>query len=168
MAARRTRSGNSPALVAARESGIDHTIHEFDHNSTNTDYGQEAVRELGCDPSQVLKTLVWQVDGKPCLALVPVPDQVSAKKLAAALGQRRASLASSSQAERLTGSVVGAISPLGLKRPLPVVVDDSVAAHATVFVSAGRRGVEIELSPDDLIALTSGRLAAISLGSSEK
>lgn len=162
MTAKPARRGNSPALVAVREAGIEHVVVEFTHDASARDYGDEAVRALGCDPMQVFKTLVWQVDGTVHLAVVPVPTQVSPKRLAAAVGGRRAALADESVAERISGSVVGAISPLGMRRVVPVVVDVAALDCDEVYVSAGRRGVELGLNPQDLITLTQAVVAPIS------
>lgn len=165
MKAKRAKAGNSPALAAARDAGIAHTVHRFEHDPAHESYGVEAARALGCNPAQVFKTLVWLADDSACLALVPVPEQVSAKRLAAALGKRRAVMAQTTDAERLSGSVVGAISPLGLRRPVPVVLDESARSLERLYISAGRRGVEIEMNPRDLIELTSALVAPITLGS---
>ncbi|MEJ2864203.1 aminoacyl-tRNA deacylase [Actinomycetospora sp. OC33-EN07] len=129
-----------------------------------TAYGTEAAEALGLDPGRVLKTLVAEVDGTPVLAMVPVAGTLDLKALAAARGGKRAVMADATAAQRLTGYVVGGIAPLGTRQPLDVVVDLSVAEHTTVYCSAGRRGLQMELAPDDLVAATGGQLAEIGAG----
>ena len=124
-------------------------------------YGQEAALALGVNPRQVLKTLLADVDGRPTVAVVPVDGSLDLKALAAAVGGKRASLADPAAAERVTGYVVGGISPLGQRRRLPTVVDESALAWATVLVSAGRRGLDVELAPADLVRLTGAVTAAV-------
>ena len=124
-------------------------------------YGQEAALALGVDPRQVFKTLLADVDGRLIVAVVPVDGSLDLKALAAALGGKRASLAEPAAAERVTGYVVGGISPLGQRRRLPTVVDESALAWATVLVSAGRRGLDVELAPADLVRLTGAVTAAV-------
>lgn len=155
------RSGTR-ALTRLIDSGTEHTVHEFRHDPAVSDFGHEAARQLQVDPSQVFKTLMWQVDDGFCVGIVPVAGRTAPKKLAAAIGARRAQLADAAVAERLSGSVVGAISPLGLRQSLRVVIDSSALNHDQVFVSAGRRGLEISLSPHDLIQLTDATVAPIS------
>ncbi|WP_129839255.1 Cys-tRNA(Pro) deacylase [Streptomyces sp. RFCAC02] len=162
--ARRQRSagtGGTPATVAAARAGISFTVHSYEHDPAAPSYGGEAAEALGTDPRRVFKTLVAEVDGALTMALVPVAGQLSLKALAAAVGGKRAAMADPAAAERTTGYVRGGISPLGQRRRLPTVLDASAAGHATVFVSAGRRGLEIELSPADLAALTGATSAPI-------
>jgi Cys-tRNA(Pro)/Cys-tRNA(Cys) deacylase len=154
-------SASTPALARLVDEGIDHTVHEYAHDPRATDFGAEAARQMDVDPTKVFKTLIWHVDDSFCVAIVPTSGNTAPKMLAAALGARRADLVDSTVAERLSGSVVGAISPLGLRRALPVVVDSSALDHDRIFVSAGRRGVEVSLSPADLIELTSATVATI-------
>ena len=144
------------------DTGTEHTVHEFRHDPTITNYGLEAAQQLNAEPSQVFKTLIWQIDDDYCVGIVPVSVSTAPKKLAAAIGARRAQLADTVVAERLSGSVVGAISPLGLRRNLPVVIDSSALDHDQIYISAGRRGLEIALSPHDLIALMDATVASIS------
>lgn len=152
---------STPALVRLLDNGIDHTVHEYEHDPRATDFGAEAARQMDVDPAQVFKTLIWHVDDDFCVAIVPTSGNTAPKKLAAAVGARRADLVDASVAERLSGSVVGAISPLGLRRALPTVVDSSALDHDRIFISAGRRGVEVSLSPVDLIDLTNATVAPI-------
>jgi Cys-tRNA(Pro)/Cys-tRNA(Cys) deacylase len=146
----------TPAIVAAERAGIWFAVHEYAHDPKAGSYGLEAAEKLGVDPDRVLKTLVVDVGGTLTVAVVPVAAQLDLK----ALG-KRATMADPKLAERTTGYVAGGISPLGQRKPLPTVVDESVLAFATVHVSAGRRGLEIELAPDDLLALTAGEARPI-------
>lgn len=155
-------SASTPALTLLNERGIAHSVHEFHHDPRATDFGLEAAIELGVDPERIFKTLVWLADDAPAVAICPVASTVSPKKLAAALGARRSQMAPVAVAERLSGSVVGAISPLGLRRRLPSVLDDSALVHEHIYVSAGKRGVEVRIAPQDLVDLLSARVAAIS------
>jgi Cys-tRNA(Pro)/Cys-tRNA(Cys) deacylase len=124
-------------------------------------YGREAAAALGVDESRIFKTLVVSLDGRLALAIVPVAASLDLKRLAAALGGRRADLADPVEAERATGYVIGGISPLGGRRRLPVVVDAGATAHATILVSAGRRGLQVELAPADLVRATDALVAPI-------
>lgn len=148
--------------MAARRAKIAFTLHSYEHDPAATSYGLEAATALGLPPERVFKTLVASVDGKLTVAVVPVASSLDLKALAAAVGGKRAALADQRDAERATGYVAGGISPLGQKRRLPTYVDASAEAFATVHVSAGRRGLEIELAPADLLRLTSGTLAPLS------
>ena len=156
------------AVELVRRSGVEHHIHAYEseehhgrERNARPSYGREAAAVLGIDPGRVYKTLVASVDGRLILAVVPVDRDLDLKALAGAAGGRRAELADPAAAERATGSVVGGISPIGSRRPLPVIVDDSASIHATVFVSAGRRGLQLELSPADLVSLAGANIAAI-------
>ncbi|GAA4667806.1 Cys-tRNA(Pro) deacylase [Streptomyces chumphonensis] len=160
--ARKTRGGGgTPATVALTAAGVAFTVHAYPHDPAAGSYGEEAARALGMDPARVFKTLVAEVDGALTVAVVPVTGPLDLKALAAAVGGKRAVMADPAAAERSSGYVRGGISPLGQRRPLPTVVDVSARAHTTVCVSAGRRGLEIELAPADLIAQTGARTAAI-------
>ncbi len=151
----------TPAVLAAKRAGIDFTLHEYQHDPGTASYGLEAAEKLGLDPAQVFKTLVARVDGQLTVALVPVARTLDLKALAAAVGGKRAAMAELTDAERATGYVAGGISPLGQKKRLPMVVDASALALARMHVSAGRRGLEIELAPADLIRLCAARTASI-------
>jgi Cys-tRNA(Pro)/Cys-tRNA(Cys) deacylase len=146
----------TPAIRAAEKAGVPFTLHEYAHDPRASSYGLEAAEKLGLDPARVFKTLVADVDGALTVAIVPVAAQLDLK----ALGKRVA-LADTKLAERTTGYVAGGISPLGQRKRLPTVLDDSALGFATIHVSAGRRGLEIELAPADLLALTGGHAAAI-------
>ena len=152
----------TPATTAARRAGIEYAVHEYDHDPRAPAYGLEAAERLGLDPTRVLKTLVAALDGEAyAVALVPAEQQLDLKALAAAAGAKRAAMADPADAERATGYVVGGISPLGQRRRLPMFVDSSAPAEGSVYVSAGRRGLEIELLLEDLLRLTGGRQAPI-------
>jgi Cys-tRNA(Pro)/Cys-tRNA(Cys) deacylase len=146
----------TPAIVAVERAGIVFAVHEYAHDPKAASFGLEAAEKLGVDPARVLKTLVADVDGTLMVAIVPVAAQLDLK----ALG-KRVTMADSKLAERTTGYVAGGISPLGQRKPLPTVIDESAFGFETVHVSAGRRGLEIELAPADLLALTGGRALPI-------
>jgi Cys-tRNA(Pro)/Cys-tRNA(Cys) deacylase len=142
----------TPAIVAAEKAGVVFSVHEYAHDPAPQSYGLEAAEKLGVDPARVFKTLVADVDGTLTVAIVPVAAQLDLR----ALG-KRVTMADPKLAERTTGYVAGGISPLGQRKSLPTVIDDSASAFETIYVSAGRRGLEIELAPADLLALTGGR-----------
>jgi Cys-tRNA(Pro)/Cys-tRNA(Cys) deacylase len=142
---------------------VAHTLHTYDpEHAEGQGYGEAAVAALGQDPRQVFKTLVARVDGTLTVAVVPVAGSLDLKALAAATGGRKATMADPADAERTTGYVLGGISPLGQRKALPTVVDESALDFPTVMVSAGRRGLQVELAPADLVRLTRARTAAIS------
>jgi Cys-tRNA(Pro)/Cys-tRNA(Cys) deacylase len=154
----------TPAVRALERAGVPFSLHEYDPASTGSGahgYGAVAVAALGADPAQVFKTLVARVDGALTVAVVPVSGQLDLKALASAAGGRKAAMADPADAERATGYVRGGISPLGQRKQLPTVVDDSALGFGTVLVSAGRRGLQVELPPADLVRLTRARTAAI-------
>ena len=148
------RAGGTPATVALTRAGVEFTLHEYDHDPRATSFGLEAADALGLDPARVFKTLMAAVDGSLTVAVVPVSGQLDLKALARAVGGSRATMAEQAAAERATGYVAGGISPIGQKRPHPTVVDSSALEHPTVFVSAGRRGLDLEISPADLVRIT--------------
>ena len=152
----------TPAINAARKAGVAHRIHEYHHDPAAESFGLEAAEKLGVPPARVFKTLVAEMDdGRLVVGIVPVATSLNLKALAAAAGAKRAEMAEMKKAERSTGYVAGGISPIAPKKRLPTVLDASAAGHATIFVSAGRRGLEIELAPADLLELTGGKLAEI-------
>jgi Cys-tRNA(Pro)/Cys-tRNA(Cys) deacylase len=139
----------TPATRAARQTDAAFSLHEYRHDPAGEAYGPEAAAALGVDPARVFKTLVVDRDGTLTVCILPVAEQLDLR----ALG-KRAAMAVPERAERVTGYVAGGISPLGQRRPSPTLVDDSALAYETVFISAGRRGLEIELAPTTLIDLT--------------
>ena len=152
----------TPAINAAHKAGIVYRVHKYEHDPGAASYGLEAAEKLGVAPDRVFKTLVAELDdGRLAVGIVPVAASLNLKTLAGALGARRAEMADMTKAERATGYVAGGISPLGQKKRLPIVIDESAAALATMYVSAGRRGLEIELSPQDLARLTNARFVAL-------
>lgn len=154
----------TPATVAATRAGIPFAVHDYPHDPAAASYGEEAAEALGVPATRVFKTLVASVDGQLTVAVVPVAGVLDLKALAAAVGGKRAAMADPAEAERATGYVLGGISPVGQRRRLPTVVDSSALGFETVFVSAGRRGLEIELGPRDLVRLTSAATAEIGRG----
>ena len=151
----------TPATKLLTSAGVRFVEHEYEHDPKATSFGLEAAEKLGVDPSQVFKTLIANVDETFAVAIVPVSKQVSLKSLSRALSAKRASMADPVQAARLTGYVVGGISPLGQKRLLATVIDASASDFETILVSGGRRGFDIELSPNDLANLLSAVFADI-------
>jgi Cys-tRNA(Pro)/Cys-tRNA(Cys) deacylase len=153
----------TPAVRALERARVAHTLHSYDpEHAEGHGYGEAAVAALGQDPRQVFKTLVARVDGTLTVAVVPVAGSLDLKALAAATGGRKATMADPADAERTTGYVLGGISPLGQRKALPTVVDESALDFPTVMVSGGRRGLQVELAPADLVRLTRARTAAIS------
>ena len=161
MAKKDSRQPGTPATVALTGAGVAFTAHVYDHDPNAASYGLEAAAALGLPPHQVFKTLMAQVDGRPVIAVVPVTSSLDLKALAAVAGGRRAEMADPEVAQRMTGYVVGGISPLGQKRTSPTYVDDSATTLDVMYVSGGRRGFDIGLAPEDLLRMTSGVLAAI-------
>lgn len=153
----------TPATVAAARAKVAHTLHAYVHDPANRNFGTEAVEALGLDPSRTFKTLIAvpAAGGKPVCAVVPVGAQLDLKALATAAGAKQMAMADPAVAERATGYLVGGISPLGQKQRLALFVDASARAHPTIFVSAGRRGLEIELAAADLATLTGATFASI-------
>jgi Cys-tRNA(Pro)/Cys-tRNA(Cys) deacylase len=156
--------GNKQATLAfdvAAKAGVWHAAHHYEHDPARESYGLEAAEKLGVEPARVFKTLVVATPTGLAVAVVPVEHQLDLKAMATALKVKSVSLADQAVAERTTGYVAGGISPLGQKKRLPTVVDESATAHETVHVSGGKRGLEIELSPHDLVQLTNATVAAI-------
>lgn len=151
----------TPAIVAAKRAKVAFAVHEYGHDAGAESYGLEAAEKLGKDPGQVFKTLVAAAGKELVVAIVPVSHQLDLKLLAKAVGAKKAAMAEVAVVERTTGYVVGGVSPLGQKKRLPTVIDESARSWDTVCVSAGRRGLEIELSPADLAALTTGTFAPL-------
>lgn len=157
----RSPSTGTPATVALTRAGVAYTVHGYEHDPAHTSYGLEAAERLGLDPGRVFKTLLASADGQLVVAVVPVSGQLDLKALAAVRGAKRAVLTDVLAAERATGYVVGGISPIGQKRALPSIVDTSALRHPTVFVSAGRRGSDLEIDPADLIRVVGATTARI-------
>jgi len=157
----RRRSVGTPATVALEKAGVTFTVHAYDHDPRSASYGLEAADALGLDPDAVFKTLLAEVDGELVVAVVPVSGQLDLKALASAVGGKRAAMADPAVAERTTGYVVGGISPIGQRRRLRTVVDESASARPAVYVSGGRRGVDLGLDPTDLVRVLDAQVARI-------
>ncbi|HEV7848061.1 MAG TPA: Cys-tRNA(Pro) deacylase [Mycetocola sp.] len=155
-------SAGTPATATLTSLGVWFAPHTYEHQPGTAGYGLEAAEALGVEANRVFKTLLADADGMLVVAIVPVSGQLDLKALATAVGAKRAGMADPALAERKSGYVVGGISPIGQKTRLRTVLDESAAEFATVFVSGGRRGFDIELDPTDLLSVTGGALAAIS------
>ncbi len=152
----------TPAVDAARAAGVEVGVHPYEHDPAHESYGLEAAEALGVDPGDVQKTLVVELaDGELALAVVPVSASLDLKAVAAALGAKRATMADPRRAERATGYVVGGISPLGTRQRLRTAVEELALASPRVYCSGGRRGLDISLTPDDLVGLTEAVVAPI-------
>ena len=154
-------AGATPATRALTAAGIGFTARSYHHDPAAPSYGAEAAEALGVDPARVLKTLIADVDGALVVAVVPVSGSLDLKALAAAVGGKRGALADPALAERRRGSGVGGISPVGQGTTHPTVVDASALAHPTVLVSGGRRGLDLELAPADLVRVTGATVAPV-------
>ncbi|WP_256841581.1 Cys-tRNA(Pro) deacylase [Ornithinimicrobium cryptoxanthini] len=154
-------AGGTPATVLLERAGVPFTVRAYDHDPAAASYGLEAAQALGVDPARVLKTLLVETDAGLGVGIVPVARQLDLKAVAAALGQKKAVMADPTVAERTTGYVVGGISPLGQRKSLPTVLDSTATQFATVLVSGGKRGLDLELAPQELMALTRATLAPI-------
>ena len=155
------QEAGTPATAALTKAGIAFTVHAYTHDPRQRSFGEEAASALGLDPAEVFKTLIVTVDGTLAVAIVPVDSMLDPKAFASAVGGRRAGLADQAEAQRVTGYVVGGISPIGQKKPLPTVLDDSAVLRETIYVSGGRRGLDIGISPDDLVHITGALLRPI-------
>lgn len=154
----------TPAINLARKADIPYQVHSYEHDPDSESYGEEAAYILGQNPAQVFKTLVTALNDdnrQLAVAVVPVAGQLDLKALAVAAGVKKAAMAQPKDAERATGYVLGGISPLGQRKRLPLFLDETALNFATIFVSAGKRGLEIELSASDLLGLTRGKTAPI-------
>jgi Cys-tRNA(Pro)/Cys-tRNA(Cys) deacylase len=153
---------STPAVAALAAAGVDHGIHPYEHDpSTELSYGLEAAVALNVPPAAVFKTLCVVADGTLSMALVPVSGSLDLKAAARALGAKRAEMATAADAERATGYVVGGISPLGGRKRLRTVIDDSALALTRIYVSGGRRGLDVSVAPADLVRLTGAICAPI-------
>lgn len=153
--------GGTPATVALERAGIEYALHRYQHRSDAISFGAEAADQLGVDQRRLFKTLIADVTAGLVVAVVPVAGQLDLKALAKAVGGKRAQLADPAAATRSSGYVLGGISPLGQRTPLPTVIDQTALGYATVYVSAGRRGLQLELDPADLITATEATTAPI-------
>ena len=152
----------TPAVDAARQAGVACQVLEYPHDPKAESFGMEAAAALGVDAAAVFKTLVASLSsGGLVVAVIPVVTRLDLKALAASTGAKKAAMADPKAAERATGYVIGGISPLGQRRRLPTVIDESALTHPQIYVSGGRRGLEIALQPQDLVALTNAELGPI-------
>lgn len=166
---KKDKSGGTPATVALTRAGIAFTLRAYDHDPAAESYGLEAASALGVEPGRVLKTLLVSVDpstgsggpGNLVVGIVPVSGQLDLKAVASAVGGKRAEMADPKLAERTTGYVVGGISPVGQRKQLPTVLDESALGFDTVLVSGGKRGLDLELAPADLVRVTGATVAPI-------
>lgn len=149
----------TPAINAAKKAKIAFTVHEYAHDPACASYGLEAAEKLNIDPARVFKTLVADLGGELVVAIIPVEAMLGLKNLAKAAGSKKAAMADKALVERTTGYVLGGVSPLGQKKRLRTFIDASAQSLPTMHVSAGRRGLEIELAPADLMRLTGGTFA---------
>ncbi len=156
-----TKGGGTPATKALAEQGVPFVLHPYLHDPETASYGLEAAEKLGFDARRVFKTLLADIDGDLVVAIVPVSGQLDLKALAAAVGGKKAVMADPERAERVTGYVVGGISPIGQKKPLPTVLDVTAMEYRSVLVSGGRRGLDIEILPEHLVRVTNARTAPI-------
>jgi Cys-tRNA(Pro)/Cys-tRNA(Cys) deacylase len=156
------KSEMTPGINAVKKAKAPHLIHQYTHDESSESYGVEAAEKMGVPEERVFKTLVVSLDNKELVVgVIPVSSMLSMKLIAKAAGSKKAAMADKSDVERSTGYVLGGVSPLGQKKRLRTIIDSSAKRYSTVYVSAGRRGLEIELSPDELTKLTRGALAEI-------
>ena len=152
----------TPAIIAAKKAGISFQIHQYQHDPSADSYGLEAAEKLGVPAVQVFKTLVVSLDGKQlAVAVIPVSQSLNLKAMARACGAKKAEMADKNLVQRTTGYVLGGVSPLGQKKLLPTRVDESAQQFPTIYVSAGKRGLEIEIAAGDLCQLCEGCFAAL-------
>ncbi|WP_086933891.1 Cys-tRNA(Pro) deacylase [Agarilytica rhodophyticola] len=152
----------TPAINVVKKNNIHYTLHEYTHEASNTSYGSEAAEKLDVPEERVFKTLVVYLENKDlAVAIIPVSYLLSMKAIAKALGAKKAVMATPADVERATGYVLGGVSPLGQKKRLKTIIDISAQSHTTIYVSAGRRGLEIELKPEDLKTLVNGKFAEL-------
>jgi len=159
------KKGGTPAIVMLDEAGVSFTVHEFHHEPGERNYGLVAAEALGVEPDRVFKTLVANLSGdhgvEQVVGIVPVSGQLSLRELATALRGKRAEMCPPDIAQRITGYVVGGISPFGQKKRLRTVIDETCILFDTVFVSGGKRGLDLELSPDALVSVLDAVVAPI-------
>ncbi|WP_062072432.1 Cys-tRNA(Pro) deacylase [Demequina sediminicola] len=155
-------TSGTPAIQILEREGVPHGVHPYEHDpATTKSFGQEAADALGVEPEEVFKTLCVEADGVLTLAIVPVNGSLDLKGLARAVRAKKAHMATPADAERATGYVVGGISPLGGRRHMPAVIDSSLFDHDLIYVSGGRRGLDVSVSPADLVRLTGAKTAPI-------
>ena len=151
--------GGTPAIKMLEAAGVEFAVHEFDHQPGHRNFGEAAALALGADPDRVFKTLVVTADGEQVVGIVPVSGQLSLREVATAVGAKRAEMCPVATAQRITGYVAGGISPFGQKKQLRTVIDETCLLFDTIYVSGGKRGLDIEIAPEALIA-TLGAIVA--------
>jgi Cys-tRNA(Pro)/Cys-tRNA(Cys) deacylase len=154
----------TPAVTVLAKAGVEHALHDYDASQVEVGFGLDAAQQLGLEAARVFKTLVLELDRDPArlgVVVTPATGEVDLRAAAAALGAKRAALADVTRAERTTGYVHGGISPFGQRRRLPTVLDASAQAFATIYVSGGRRGLEIEVAPGDLVTVLAAAVAEV-------
>lgn len=161
MARKSKAHSGTPATVALERADIEHSLHPYQHDDGQSHFGEEAAAALGVDPTLIFKTLVVDTGSGLAVAVVPVATQLDLKAMATALGVKKVTMAEPAAASRSSGYVVGGISPLGQRTPLPTVIDDNAERLDQMMVSAGKRGLQVQLRPSDLAALTDARFAPI-------
>ncbi|MCU1567116.1 MAG: Cys-tRNA(Pro) deacylase [Pseudarthrobacter sp.] len=159
---RKNASQGTPATAVLAAAGVPFVLHPYDHDPATASYGAEAAQALRIEPAKVFKTLMVEVEGRLAVGIVPVSGTLDLKAFAATMGAKKAAMADPAAAQRRTGYVLGGISPLGQRLPSPTVLDHSALALETLLVSGGKRGLDIELAPADLIRLTNAVMAPIS------
>lgn len=152
----------TPAINIAKKAKIAYSLHSYTHDPASASYGEEASEKLGIASNRVFKTLVAQIDSRELVvAIIPVSSMLSMKQIAKASGGKKAQMALGTDVERSSGYVLGGVSPLGQKKRLRMFIDASAEHFPTIYVSAGRRGLEIELAPNDLATITDGKMVAL-------
>jgi len=154
-------SKTTRATQALSKAGVSFTVHTYDYDPGAERVGLQAAEALGEAPSRVLKTLMAEVDGKPVCVIVPSDEEVSMKKLASAFGGKSASMMKPADAERLTGFVVGGISPFGQKKQVPIAIEEAALAHDAVYMNGGQRGLQVRLAPRDAAAALKAIVAPV-------
>ncbi len=154
----------TPAINELERSGVPYSVHEYERGESLHDFGLEAAQKLGFDPDQVFKTLLVTTEAGQAVAIVPVSSKLALKAIGRALGAKRVDMCDPVVAERITGYVRGGISPFGQKRRLPTVLDEMATAFDTIYVSGGKRGLDIGVAPDDLVRVLDARIADIAVG----
>jgi Cys-tRNA(Pro)/Cys-tRNA(Cys) deacylase len=152
----------TPAIDQLKALGINHNLHEYVHDAGAASYGLEAAEKLGVVPARVFKTLVVDAGNNTLVvAVLPVNQQLNLKRMAKAVGAKKVAMANPAAVSRSSGYVLGGVSPLGQKRPLVTVIDESALVHSSIFVSGGQRGLEIELTAGDLANVTKATFGVV-------
>jgi Cys-tRNA(Pro)/Cys-tRNA(Cys) deacylase len=154
----------TPAITALEKASVAYKLHEYHHDPTTTNYGHEAAEKLSLEAAQVFKTLVIKLEtDELAVAVIPVSLTLNLKSSAKSLGAKKAQMADPQSVERTTGYVLGGVSPIGQKKHLKTLIDESAAQFESIFVSGGRRGLEIEIDPADLCTITKGCYAPVGI-----